>query len=57
MKWIIMKEREDTRNPLPFLIMNDEERAYDKADELTDANPAFLFWVHVCKEEGDKNED
>lgn len=53
MKWIVMKEREDALNPMPFLIMNDEEKAYDKADELTDANPGLLFWVCSCDEEGD----
>ena len=53
MKWILMKEVEDTNSALPILIMNDENEAYDKADELTNKNPGFLFWVSSCKEEGE----
>ena len=53
MKWIIMQEMEEAHTAMPFLIMDDDEKAYDKADELTNTNPGFIFWVCSCEEEGD----
>lgn len=50
-KWIIMQELEDSNTPMPYLIMNDEEKANKKAEELEKKLPEFIFWVCACDEE------
>ena len=51
MKWIIMQEMEEAHTAMPYLIVDDEDHAYELSDKLAKENPGFIFWPCLCKEE------
>ena len=50
-KWVIMQELEDTDMPVPYLIVDSEERAEQLSYELESRNTGYIFYPMVCEEE------
>ena len=50
-KWIILQELEDSDMPMPYLIVETEERAEELCYELESQNANYIFYAVPCEEE------